>query len=86
MKKLVCAAFALMAGAAVYAHGFSLSAGGGGILGGSFTRYTLSADGTELRINADQRVNQFDYGFFAFFDATFGTFSIYMQNGINAFD
>ena len=68
-------------------EGFSLSVGGGGIMGGVFTRYTLRADGSigddQFRLETNQRMNQFNYGFFAFFDATYATLSVFMQNGVN---
>jgi len=73
----------------VFGEGFSLSVGAGGILGGVFTRYTLRADGVvadeRVRVDADQHMNQFDYGFFAFIDATYGTLSVFFQNGVNSF-
>jgi hypothetical protein len=64
---------------------FSLNGGVGGILGGHFTRYSIEA-GKEDRLKADQNINQFEYGIFAFFDATFVTLGIVYQNGINSFD
>ena len=89
MKKRICAVLLVLAAAAVYGANFSLSAGAGGIFGGFFTRYTLSADGTvdgdRIVINAAQEMNQLNYGFFIFFDATYGAFSVYYQNGANTF-
>ncbi|MCL2558762.1 MAG: hypothetical protein FWE09_09820 [Treponema sp.] len=81
MKKLVCAA-ALIAfqAAAAGAADFSLSVGGGGIIGGSFTRYSLEASGV-LTIKAEQIVDQLDYGAFAFLDATYVTLGLFFQNG-----
>ncbi|MCL2128415.1 MAG: hypothetical protein FWH38_09185, partial [Treponema sp.] len=62
MKKRICAVLLVLAAAAVYGANFSLSAGAGGIFGGFFTRYTLSADGTvdgdRIVINAAQEMNQ----------------------------
>jgi len=90
MKKMICVvAVFLTVAAAAFGEGFSLSVGAGSILGGTFTRYTLSAEGNiageVVRVSADQQMNQFNYGFFAFFDATFGTLSIFFQNGVNNF-
>ncbi|MCL2600974.1 MAG: hypothetical protein FWD88_07320 [Treponema sp.] len=88
MKKLICMAAMFLAGAAaVFAlPDFGLSVGGGGILGGHFTRYSLEADGPAARMSARQTMNQFDYGVFAFFDATFATLGITFQTGTNNFN
>ena len=76
----VCVAF-------IFGEGFSLSAGGGAYIGGFFTRYTLDADGMvegeRIIINATQEMNQFNYGFYAFLDATYGVLGVFYQNGIN---
>jgi len=85
MKKLICACFLVLAAAAVYGTDFSIKSGVGGILGGSFTRYTLKANGDTIKINAKQEMDQLNYGIFAFFDATYGVFSIFYQNGVNNF-
>jgi opacity protein-like surface antigen len=75
--------------AAASAGEFSLSAGAGGIAGGFFTRYTLTAEGIvqggPIRIDAGQETNQFNYGFLAFFDATYGEFNVFYQRGINTY-
>lgn len=75
--------------AAASAGEFSLSAGAGGIAGGFFTRYTLTAEGIvqgePIRIDAGQEMNQFNYGFLAFFDATYGEFNVFYQRGINTY-
>jgi len=88
MKKLICSMLLIITGiTAVNAGEFDLSAGAGGLLGGFFTRYTLAADGMvdgdRIKIDAIQKMNQLNYGFFAFFDATYGVFSVYYQNGVN---
>jgi len=90
MKKQICIIFLLFTiKISVFASDFSLSAGAGGLLGGFFTRYTLTADGiiedTRIIIDSAQEVNQFNYGFFAFFDATYGTISILYQKGTNTY-
>ena len=90
MKKRIGSVILMLAGAtAVFSVDFSLSAGAGGFLGGFFTRYTLKADGmvdgNPVKINAEQEMDQFNYGFFAFFDATYGEFSFSFQNGANTF-
>jgi len=86
MKKTICAAVLVLAAAAAFAEGFSLSAGGGAVLGGTFTRYTLEARGGGTAITATQSMNQFNYGLFAFFDATYGVLGLFWQNGANTFD
>ena len=89
MKRRICAIALVLAGAAAFGGEFSLSAGAGGLLGGFFTRYTLSADGTKdgdrIKIDAGQESDQFNYGFFAFFDATYGVFGVFYQNGANTY-
>ena len=71
----------------LWAADFSLSAGAGGLIGGLFTRYTLKADGAidgnPMKVDAGQDMNQFNYGGLVFFDATYGEFSLSIQNGIN---
>jgi len=64
---------------------FGLSAGIGGITGGHFTRYRMRADGYVL-IAADQNINHFEAGAFAFLDATFATVSVFFQSGVGNFD
>ena len=90
MKKEICAVLLILAASAVYGADFSLSAGAGGFVGGFFTRYSLSADGmvegARLKIDATQTMNQFNYGFFAFFDATYGVFSVFYQDGISDYE
>lgn len=90
MKRQICTVFLVLAAAAAVSGGdFSFSAGAGGILGGLFTRYTLSADGmvedARIQIEASQKMNQFSYGFFAFFDATYCVLSVFYQNGANTY-
>ena len=84
MKKLLCTLFFVVAGTALFGNEFSLSAGAGGLLGGSFTRYSISANGKIGSLDQKQEADQFNYGFFAFFDATYGIFSVSFQNGSSA--
>ena len=73
--------------AALAAADFSLSAGGGGYIGGLFTRYTLTApgsiDGDPVNVNATQGMNQFNFGGFLFVDGTWAQFSLGIQHGLN---
>ncbi|MDR0473914.1 MAG: hypothetical protein LBH43_09635 [Treponema sp.] len=92
MKKYILSVFLFIATIAVIfgddflrRGNFSLSGGMGGILGGHFTRYSIEA-GKEYQLKADQKIDQFEYGIFAFFDATFVTFGIAYQGGIYNFD
>jgi hypothetical protein len=68
---------------------FGLSAGGGGLLGGLFTRYTLTAEGTvdgnPVDLDSAQTMDQFNFGGFLFFDATYAEFSVSLQEGLNNF-
>jgi len=64
-----------------YAADFSLSAGGGGLLGYTFTRYSLEGGD----ITSTQRMDRFDYGGFLFFDATYAEFAVFIQGGNNAY-
>jgi opacity protein-like surface antigen len=91
MKKyitLLTLFFALTA--ALAAADFSLSAGGGGYIGGLFTRYTLTADGKiegePVGVNAAQEMNQFNFGGFLFVDGTWAVFSVGIQGGLNNYN
>jgi len=91
MKRPIILFFAVFYGAAAAFGGeFSFSAGAGGLIGGFFTRYTLAApdgmkEGNPIKAEAVQDMDQLNYGFFAFFDATYGEFSVSYQNGANNF-
>jgi len=60
---------------------FSISAGGGGLLGYTFTRYTLEGG----NITSTQSMDRLDYGGFLFFDATYAEFSVLIQGGNNTY-
>ena len=64
----------------------SLSAGAGGLLGYTFTRYSLTA-GTSGGgdIQSLQNMDRFDYGGFLFFDATYAELSVLFQGGMNSY-
>jgi hypothetical protein len=90
MKKktsLVLLTAVLAAGA--YGWDFSFSTGGGSLIGGVFTRYSLAAngirEGATVKGDIIQEINKFNYGGFVFFDATFGEFSVFLQNNVNNF-
>jgi len=68
---------------ALWAADFSLSAGAGALLGGSFTRYESSSFGSN-KMTLD--VNQFNFGALAFFDAVYGELAVTIQRGANKYD
>jgi opacity protein-like surface antigen len=74
------------------AFGTDFSLGGGGFLGGLFTRYTLTADGkyeipglieTPVDVLSTQEINQINYGGYLFFDAAFAELSLGFHRGDN---
>jgi hypothetical protein len=83
------AAFAVLPGFALFGVDFSLSPGGGGFMGGLFTRYTLSAQGTvagtPVDVVSQQELNQFNYGAYLFLDATWAEFSVSIQGGTGTY-
>jgi len=83
MKRLLLLFLAVFYSAAAFAGEFSISAGAGALAGGFFTRYNLSANGSITKVDASQEVNQFNYGFLAFLDATYAEFSVIYQRGLN---
>jgi opacity protein-like surface antigen len=90
MKKLWTAAvFAVLPVFTLFGVDFSLSPGGGAFLGGLFTRYTLAAQGTVAGLPVDvvskQELNQFTYGAYLFFDATWAEFSVSLQGGTGTY-
>jgi hypothetical protein len=68
---------------------FGLSAGGGLNLGGLFSRYTITADEntrygpTDIKMN--QSMDQFNFGGYLFFDATYAELSLDIQGGVNEY-
>ena len=89
MKRRICVTILFLAVAAAtfaapaWLPDFRLSTGAGGVFGGHFTDYNMQAGGI---LDADQNINQFELGAFAFFDATFVTFGVAIQHGWNRFD
>jgi hypothetical protein len=88
MKKhffLLC--FAAILNAAAAAVDFSF--GAGGLLGYTFTRYTLEDTGTMSgssgTILSRQSMDRFNYGGHLFFDATYGELTIMIQGGKNGY-
>jgi hypothetical protein len=90
IKKLWAAAvFAVLPVFTLSGVDFSLSLGGGGLLGGLFARHTLAAQGTvagiPVEVLSKQKVNQFNYGGYLFFDATWAEFSVGLQGGTGTY-
>jgi len=79
MKKIIFILFLLLSFLEYALADESLSIGGGGLFGYTFTRYTLK--GGEVR--SSQSMDRLDYGGFIFFDATYVEFSVLIQGGYN---
>jgi hypothetical protein len=71
----------------MFADGLSLSAGGGTLLGYTFTRYSLESDTSSPggKIRSDQNMDRLNYGGFLFFDAAYGELTIIVQGGYNSY-
>ena len=65
----------------LWAADFSLSTGGGGLIGGLFTRYKSSSTSSSQEMT--QEVNQVNFGGLVFFDATYGELVFTYQRGVN---
>lgn len=61
---------------------FSLSAGGGGLAGYTFTRYTL--DGGSM--TSTQNMDRINYAGFLFFDAAYAELTVMLQGGNNSYE
>ena len=81
MKKTVFTFFLLISLLENAAADFSLSAGGGGLLGYTFTRYTLEGGNAK----SAQSMDRIDYAGFLFFDATYVEFSVMFQEGRSSY-
>jgi hypothetical protein len=85
-KILLIIFFTFLLVTGLHAAPLSLSAGGGGLLGYTFTRYTLEADtasGGDMK--SVQNMDRFNYGGFLFFDATYGEFALSLRGGRNSY-
>jgi len=71
---------------AIFAADLPLSAGGGGFLGYTFTRYTLEGnDNTKQHVELTQNMDRINYGGFLFFDATYAVFKVMFQSANNSY-
>ena len=77
MKKFFFLVFIVLISFNGFGVDFSFSAGGGGLLGYTFTRYTLEGGSIE----SIQNMDRFNYAGFIFFDATYAELSILIQGG-----
>lgn len=82
MKKVIILVLFISLSKNVFGGDFSLSAGGGGLLGYTFTRYTLEGGSVKSAQNMD-RIN---YAGFLFFDAVYAEFSIMFQGGNSTYE
>jgi opacity protein-like surface antigen len=86
MKKiLLFISFAVLLVMGLWAKPISLSAGGGGLLGYTFTRYTMEADAPGEKMKSVQTMDRFNYGGFLFFDATYAEFALSFRGGKNSY-
>ena len=81
MKKLLVIFLFVCLSGGVFAAEFSLSAGGGGLFGYTFTRYTLEGSS----IKSSQNMDRINYAGFLFFDATYVELSVMIQGGKNSY-
>ena len=78
MKKIITLLIILTAlTTSTFGADFNMGFGAGGLLGYTFTRYTLEGGGA----NSFQKMDRFDFGGFLFFDATYAEISIIFQGG-----
>jgi len=84
MKKILVFISMIVLCGSLWGADFSLSAGAGGLLGGFFTRYTASGSSGSGKMT--QKMNQFNFGGLAFFDATYGELAVIIQRGSNTYD
>ena len=81
MKNVFLATLLISLPLGVFATEFTLSAGGGGLFGYTFTRYSLEGEG----IKSIQNMDRLNYAGFLFFDATYGELSVLIQGGNGSF-
>jgi hypothetical protein len=86
MKKHLITLLLITLPLTVFAADFSLSAGGGVFSGYTFTRYTLEGnDNINQHVLLTQNMDRVNYGAFAFFDFTYGIFSVAFQSANNSY-
>ena len=86
LKLMPVIQFGVILSWAAWATDFSLSLGGGGLLGYTFTRYTMQGDTKSGgAIYSLQTMDRFDYGGFLFFDATYAEVAVLIRGGSNSY-
>jgi hypothetical protein len=64
-----------------------LNAGGGGLLGYTFTRYSLEGNaGSAEHIKSTQIMDRINYGGFLFFDAAYGEIAVSLRGGRHSYE
>jgi hypothetical protein len=90
MIKKTCAALLMILGSlAALGADIPLSAGGGALVGGHFTRYTLNAEGNivvPVDVVSTQSMNRVSYGGYVFVDAAWAELSLAFQGGYNTWE
>jgi hypothetical protein len=88
MKKIFFyMAFPLFLAMSLPAAPLQLSAGGGGLLGYTFSRYSLEGNaGGGGRIKSTQTMDRINYGGLLFFDATYGELALSLRGGQSAYE
>lgn len=81
MKKVIFLVLLVFLSIHVFAIDFSLSAGGGGLLGYNFSRYTLEGGS----VKSKQSMDRINYGGFLFFDAAYAVLSVMIQGGNSSY-
>ena len=82
MKKAVLLLLVLALSKNVFALDIPLSVGAGGLLGYTFTRYTLEGKNPDGgNAESSQSMDRIDYGGFLFFDAKYAVLSVILQGG-----
>jgi opacity protein-like surface antigen len=84
IKRVLAALAALLPGLAAFGLDIPLSAGGGGLAGALFTRYTLNAEGSivvPVDVVSTQEINQVTYGAFLFADAAWAELGLDIRWG-----
>jgi len=91
MKKILLSILLITLSTALFADDIlpgrlTLSAGGGGFLGYTFTRYTLEGNndvGSNVKLSQD--MDRINYGGFLFFDVTYAVFKVMFQSANNSY-
>jgi hypothetical protein len=89
IKKICAALLMILGGLAALGADIPLSAGGGALAGGHFTRYTLNSEGEiggPVDVVSTQNMNRVSYGGYVFVDAVWAELSLAFQGGYNTWE